>query len=158
MKKLFVLEEKCNGCMACAVACQEAHAGSEHYAPIRDVMPARIFIQSVDDKAMPLVCQHCEEPRCVTACMSGAMQKDEKTGIVTNEGHRQKCVGCWMCIMSCPYGVINQMDDDGGRVAVKCDMCVTIGAPACVGACPNGAVIYEDEQYVEEALKGGYRQ
>lgn len=43
----------------------------------------------------PLQCRHCEDPRCIQACMSGAMSKDSGSGLVANDPDR--CVGCWMC-------------------------------------------------------------
>jgi carbon-monoxide dehydrogenase iron sulfur subunit len=155
MKRLYVIKEKCNGCMSCVVACQKAHAHSELYAPIRESEPARIYIQTVHNAPIPLACHHCEEPACVRACMSGAMQKDEVTGIVSNEGNAQQCVGCWMCVMVCPYGVISTKKDGDRKVAVKCDLCRHLGAPACVGACPSGAVVWMNETEVKPHRKGG---
>lgn len=150
MKRIYVIKEKCNGCMNCVVACQKAHADSEFYAPIRDTEPARIYLQVVKKSPVPLVCRHCEEPACVKACMTGAMQKDENTGIVSNEFHPQKCVGCWMCVMACPFGVISPKQDGTRKIAVKCDMCIQRGSPACVDSCPNGAIVYmEDDKFSE---------
>ena len=40
---------------------------------------------------------------CFT-CMSGAMTKDENLGIVSYD--ENKCASCFMCVMSCPYGVL----------------------------------------------------
>lgn len=150
MKRIYVIKEKCNGCMNCVVACQKAHAGSEFYAPIRDSEPTRIHLQVVEKSPVPLVCRHCEEPACVKACMTGAMRKDERTGIVLNEFNAQKCVGCWMCVMACPFGVISPKRDGDRKIAVKCDMCVKRGSPACVDSCPKGAIVYmEDDEFAE---------
>jgi anaerobic carbon-monoxide dehydrogenase iron sulfur subunit len=150
MKRIYVIAEKCNGCMNCVVACQKSHANSEFYAPIRDSEPARIHLQVVEKSPFPLVCRHCEEPACVKACMTGAMRKDEKTGIVSNEYNPQKCVGCWMCVMACPFGVISPKQVDDRKIAVKCDMCVNRGYPACVESCPTSAIVYmEDDEFAE---------
>ncbi|HEY9062971.1 MAG TPA: 4Fe-4S dicluster domain-containing protein [Pseudobacteroides sp.] len=150
MKRIYVIKEKCNGCMNCVVACQKAHADSEFYASIRDSEPTRIHLQVVERSPVPLVCRHCEEPACVKACMTGAMQKDEKTGIVSNEFNPQKCIGCWMCVMACPFGVISLKQDGDRKIAVKCDICVKRGSPACVDSCPKGAIVYmEDEEFAE---------
>ena len=148
MKRLYVIKELCNGCMNCVVACQKAHADSEFYAPIRDTEPARLHLQVVENSPVPLVCAHCDEPACVKACMTGAMQKDEETGIVSNEFNPDKCVGCWMCVMACPFGVISPKQDGDRKIAVKCDLCRHRGAPACVESCPTGAIVYlEEEEY-----------
>jgi len=33
-----------------------------------------------------------------------------------------------------------------GRIISKCDMCAETGQPACVAACPNGALYYGEEK------------
>ena len=48
--------------------------------------------------------------------------KDDETGIVTND---DRCVGCWMCVMVCPYGGIKR--DVVKQMAIKCDQCKDIG-------------------------------
>jgi anaerobic carbon-monoxide dehydrogenase iron sulfur subunit len=150
MKRIYVIKEKCTGCLNCVVACQKSHADSEFYAPIRDTEPNRIYIQAVEKSPVPLVCRHCDDPACVKACMAGAMKKDPLTGIVSNEFGPQQCVGCWMCVMACPYGVISPKQDGDRKIAVKCDLCVKRGYPACVESCPTGAIVFvEDEEYAE---------
>lgn len=147
MKKIFVIREKCSGCLNCVVACTLAHEDASTYATASKLEPGRISVQSVKGKPVPLVCHHCEDPACVSACMSGAMQKDPVTGIVSNEGNYQKCVGCWMCVMACPHGVISPKKNADHKVAVKCDLCKTRKAgPACIEACPTGAIVYMEEQ------------
>jgi len=74
------------------------------------------------------------------------MQKDPETGIVSNEGNLQKCVGCWMCIMACPFGVISPKKNGSQKTAVKCDLCKgRKNGLACVEACPNGALVFMEE-------------
>lgn len=59
-----------------------------------------------------------------------------------------KCVGCWMCVMACPYGVIKRRKED--RVALKCDQCLELDEPACVAACPTAALYFcEKDEFVE---------
>jgi carbon-monoxide dehydrogenase iron sulfur subunit len=80
--------------------------------------------------------------------MTGAMQRDKETGAV--ECDEGKCVGCWMCIMVCPFGVISR-DVHEGKIASKCDLCIGEGEPACVKNCPNEALVYiEEGEEVEE--------
>ena len=121
------------GCRRCELACMAEHSDSN----------TRIFIESAGGRPAPVACRHCDEPLCVAACMSGCMQKDVSTGVVTNIGHEQKCVGCWMCIMACPYGVINPAYDLEtvntflfGQ-SRKCDFCPDRNSPACVDSCPQ---------------------
>ena len=71
------------------------------------------------------------------ACIAGAMVQDEETGRVVH--HPGKCVGCWSCIMNCPFGAIHM--DRERSVVFKCDLCPGRQRPACVEACPNRALI-----------------
>ncbi len=158
MKEILLDAEKCNGCMTCVHACATEHSNSKTIVgALLEGTISRIFVQSVDGRPFPLACRHCEDAACVDSCMSGAMKKDPKTGIVTNEGHEEKCAGCWMCIMACPYGVIAQ-DQVNGK-AIKCDRCDGKDIPACVASCPNEALIfaepdvYSDKKRNKEASK-----
>ena len=156
MKKLAVRLERCTGCKRCETECMTAHSGEASYLATAAAMPrpaTRIYVESATgDRAAPNVCRHCHEALCVSACMSGCMQKDPVTGIVTNMGHEQQCVGCWMCIMSCPFGVIFPAQDVavvGGSPfaqALKCDFCPDRDTPACVAGCPNLAIEVVDER------------
>ena len=63
-----------------------------------------------------------------------------------------KCIGCAMCVLVCPFG--HPVVDDELRTMVKCDFCrdrVSKGLPpACVEACPTGALLFGT---VEEVTK-----
>ena len=62
-------------------------------------------------------------------------------GVITF--NKEKCVGCYTCILSCPYGAV--MPSEGG-VIQKCELCIknSCGSPACVRGCPNQAIVFED--------------
>ncbi len=143
-KEILVNYEKCLGCRSCEIACAVAHSQSKTLvgAILNNEKPLkRIFVNQVKDKKIPLSCRHCEEAPCIDACIAGAMHRTSE-GIVTNEGGMHECTGCWMCVMVCPYGVIRSLSDR--RKAVKCDRACfdETDEPACVRACPTGALSY----------------
>ncbi len=97
----------------------------------------------------PLRCLHCDPPRCVEACLSGSLIKNEENGRVGN--NLEQCIGCFMCVAHCPYGAVIPAPTE--RVSVKCDGCLWSKAPACVRACPSGALTYTDPDSHAEALE-----
>ncbi|MBI4787716.1 MAG: 4Fe-4S binding protein [Chloroflexi bacterium] len=50
-----------------------------------------------------------------------------------------RCVGCWMCVMVCPFDAIQR--DLEIQVARKCDLCPDREIPACVTVCPTEALM-----------------
>ena len=87
-----------------------------------------------------LQCRHCEDAPCLAACIAGAMTRDPQTGAVKHD--EEKCVGCWSCIMVCPFGAI-RTNMETHKVGSKCDLCAGKETPACVAHCPNEALVYE---------------
>ena len=134
---------KCIGCKCCVVACNEQNGN-----------PAGIFWRRVGEieggvfpntmrNYLSMGCNHCLEPTCLTGCPVDAYSKDGLTGIVRHSA--DACIGCQYCTWNCSYGV-PQFNPERGVVG-KCDMCygrIEMGeAPACVSACPEGAIRIE---------------
>lgn len=141
MKKVYAIEKLCLNCRLCEVYCKTAHSRShdvltankyEEPAPI-----ARVTVYGDNQRSAAVNCRHCDDPKCVKACITGAMSKDKKTGIVSVD--ESKCIGCMTCLAVCPFGCIKT-----GTFAVKCDLCKGEEEPACVKNCPNRALIYAD--------------
>lgn len=155
MKQILVRTERCVGCKSCELACSTAHSGSEDFlvALLSGRRPVRrVYVETNREGSinMPVQCRQCREPKCVSACMTGAMHLDEKTGLVLNR--EEKCVGCWMCVMVCPYGVIVPGEEQ--KTAVKCDQCLGVGhQPACVQACPTRAIKFEEISDFDKTVK-----
>jgi len=147
MKKIYCDIKKCLGCGSCEIACAIEHsrfkeldkAISESPLPVKRRKAQCVgnsHAYSLQDIAISIACQHCENAACVTGCMSGAMYKEKKTGLTQHD--RDKCVGCWMCIMTCPFGAITRERQE--KQVSKCDLCPDRDKPACVEACPTKAL------------------
>lgn len=134
MKRIKIDRNKCIGCLTCTSACIVAHDSSDNRS--------RVVVDS-SGKYAPIFCRHCDKPECVYTCMTGAMQKDPETGIVTYD--KDHCANCFMCIMACPYGVLKP-DSIEHKYIMKCDMCKDTenGSPYCVEKCPMGAITLEE--------------
>lgn len=168
---IVVDTKRCIGCWTCGVACK-----LENNIP-NDVFWNRTLTIGGDqpntpagsygDCVMsftPVQCNHCDMPACMASCATGAIYKDEETGIVMQ--NLEDCIGCLACIESCPYeGVRTFLENDpqwmvdfpvGNQKAPehikgtveKCNMCyfrVAEGkVPACVEACPARARHFGD--------------
>ena len=151
-RKVFAFARFCTGCRSCEIACAIEHSESKTLLSALFESPPpryRIDVQSnppAGELKLPLMCRHCREPDCLFACKAGAISKDPVSGEVRI--NLQKCVGCWMCVMVCPFGVV--ISDAERAKAVKCDLCQgRIEGPACVQSCPTKALIYSTISDVE---------
>lgn len=155
--------QRCMGCQTCVVSCQMNNG-------LRPGM-TRIVVEELewgrwpegDCSALPHSCLHCDEPRCVRVCPTGASVKGDD-GIVTVDA--QRCIGCGVCVTACAYGARTIPGDEAFffkadapapyealvtvpvGVADKCDFCrerlVRGEDPACVRDCPAGARLFGD--------------
>ena len=145
MKRIYVKEEVCIGCHLCEVHCQVEHSQSKDIIKAfkKETPPiARVRVEEKQPVSFSVRCQHCGEPFCVYACLTGALTRDPETGIVNVD--EERCIGCWTCLLFCPFGAIRQ-DTSLGKT-VKCDLCPEADIPACVANCPNEALVYIEIQ------------
>jgi len=142
MSRLRIVSDEaaCIGCHLCEIHCLVEHSRSRQIVKaFRREVPralARVHVEEDLPVTLAVQCHHCSEPMCVYACLTGAMRKDSETGIVTSDPER--CMGCWTCIMVCPYGALAR--DEVRGVVGKCDLCQHLVTPACVAHCPNEAL------------------
>lgn len=135
MKRILAHRERCVGCKSCELACAIQHSQSKNLfgAMAESLTPRkRIFVEEVDEERFVIKCNHCDDAPCVNSCISGCLYKDEN-GYTRRE--KERCIGCWSCVMACPFGVITR--DPRLNIAVKCDGCHKLDTPACVTACPT---------------------
>ena len=130
MQRIKIDRTKCVGCLTCTTACMVSHNSED--------TRTRIVIDD-QNKYAPIFCRHCDLPECVYTCMSGAMTKNPKTGLVDYD--KDRCAHCYMCIMACPYGVL-KMDSRTQSEVMKCNACQHLESktPQCVLRCPMGAI------------------
>ena len=141
MKRVYVNEKWCLACHLCEYYCAFAATNAQDMArALKDIkIRPRINIEQQGNISFAVSCRHCEVPLCVKGCITGALTK--KDNVITID--HDKCVSCYTCILSCPYGAISTSAD--GAVQ-KCELCLktTEGVPQCVKGCPNGAIVFEE--------------
>lgn len=154
---------RCTGCKTCVLACKDYNnldLGTA-YRKVYEVTGGAtectaegIHTSSCYSYNVSMACNHCENPACVRVCPTGAMHKDDQTGLVAVDADR--CVGCGYCHMACPYNA-PKVDRQLGH-SVKCDGCASRVAqgdgPICVQACPTRALAFGTS---EEMAKLGER-
>lgn len=136
--------DNCTGCKTCQVACKDVN----NLGPgiqFRDVyeieagkfpLPKAFFIS--------MSCNHCAEPKCVANCPTNALYKEEGTGIVRHRAGT--CIGCRMCVLSCPYGAPRYNEEL--KIVQKCQCCIDSvqegEEPACVASCQLRVIEFGD--------------
>lgn len=151
---------RCVGCLGCIVACKtvnDVRVGSYRNKVLRQGPFPREEggnWPDVDMYFLPVSCQHCASPECVTVCPTGASHINEEDGTVQID--RDQCIGCGACLTACPYGC--RYVDVDTSVAEKCDLCASItsegGLPQCVTQCGGMARWYGDLDEGIESFKG----
>lgn len=141
MKRIYVNEEWCLGCHLCEYNCAFANSGEKNMVKAlknKKIKP-KIHVEEYNKITYAVSCRHCEDPICIKSCISGALTKTN--GVVTID--QNKCIGCFTCILVCPYGAVSASND---HAVQKCELCInnSCGTPACVKGCPNKAIVYEE--------------
>jgi formate dehydrogenase iron-sulfur subunit len=151
----------CVGCRKCEAACNESNKLPPPEKSFEDksvlVTPRRpsssaftVVNQYKPEEAKDPVftkvqCMHCNDPACVSACIVGALKKDE-TGAVTYNA--DKCIGCRYCMVACPFQVPGYEYRNALAPRVrKCELCIqkiheTGSVPSCVKICPKESITF----------------
>ena len=134
---------KCIGCKCCVVACNEQNGNPAdlNWRRVGEVEGGHYPL--TQRHYLSMGCNHCVEPSCLIGCPVEAYTKSPETGVVIHSA--DACIGCQYCTWNCSYGVPQYNPARG--VVGKCDLChnrLADGmAPACVNACPEGAIAIE---------------
>ena len=130
-KHIYTEFRRCIQCQGCEIACQREHNGQSN-----------LNVVAVEDHfAVPIACRHCDPAPCSLVCPHDAL----KSNGVEVKFDPEKCTGCKLCIIACPFGAMGFNSTDS--VAAKCDLCENRRSngeePACVVTCPSRALEYD---------------
>jgi len=133
MKKLKIDVSKCSGCGQCALTCAFKTSGTF------DLGKSAIRVLQWEDfcLSVPVVCQQCDDARCIWACPAEALSRHPVTGAIMVDV--DNCINCDACRDECTY-MVTRINESG--LPVTCDLCN--GDPLCVKACFPGALTFEE--------------
>ena len=138
MSRMIVVDPaRCTNCRMCELACSLTKTAA--FAPSRSRIRVHVFAE--DFKHIPLTCFQCAAAPCVKVCPAGALVQEE--GLVRFVA--ESCIGCRMCMLGCPFGVI--AFDSGTGVIAKCDTCG--GDPECVRFCTPRALEFREAEQAD---------
>ncbi|MCX5759388.1 MAG: 4Fe-4S dicluster domain-containing protein [Candidatus Hydrogenedentes bacterium] len=160
---MLVDTTECIGCRKCEFAC----AGANHLSdkPLEAFEDTKVFdakrrmtadaytvVNRYADATHPdkptfikVNCMHCLQPACASACIVGALRKQDNGAVTYDAG---KCLGCRYCMIACPFQVpAYEYNNALTPVVSKCSFCyarVTAEnkPPACVEICPPDALMF----------------
>ncbi|MBL9082684.1 MAG: 4Fe-4S dicluster domain-containing protein [Planctomycetales bacterium] len=171
---------KCNGNGKCMEACNKEnnhHRGvDQSYIRVLEMPKGSMDMEQgnttydhavpQDDKFyMPVQCQQCENPPCVSACPVEATWREDDGIVVVDYNW---CIGCRYCEAACPYHArrfnweepeipADEVNPNQGYLSnrirpqgtmEKCHFCLHRTRegrlPACLEACPTGARVFGD--------------
>jgi Fe-S-cluster-containing dehydrogenase component len=147
--------DRCVGCDDCVRACATTHENNPRFTRNGYAYENAMIVHA---------CMHCTDPVCLIGCPTGAIHREQDTGIIVIND--DTCIGCSTCANSCPYNNIKMvnirdkmgafvLDRDGQPVsrATKCDLCASqLTGPACAEACPHDALIRVDIRDTKKLL------
>ena len=144
----------CVGCHCCEVACNEQNGNP---ADVKWRRVGEMETGHFPDTLQlfnSMSCNHCIDPACLNGCPTNSYIKLDN-GIVYHVD--EDCIGCQYCTWNCPYEVPVFHEERG--IVTKCHMCVDKleagQTPACVQACPAGAIeieVVDKEEWIRNDM------
>lgn len=88
----------CIDCKQCEEACVDRHGAQ------------RLTLGGYELGLLDFVytCRTCADARCLSPCEHDAIKRNATTGEI--EIREDRCIGCSLCALSCPYGAINMIN------------------------------------------------
>jgi formate dehydrogenase iron-sulfur subunit len=165
---ILVDTTRCIGCRRCELGCAEVNG-----LPVPDISESSNeailkTLRKTSDKQYTIInryetekgpiyvprrCMHCNQPGCVAACLVKAMKK-RPLGHVTWDVN---CIGCRLCMISCPFDIPKFEYSKAIPRIQKCNLCWdrfnkgTI--PGCVEVCPTQALMFGSRRQILEEGK-----
>jgi formate dehydrogenase iron-sulfur subunit len=143
---------RCAGCNSCSLACKAANQlGNADEIPTALAPDAYTYVEPIEavtaagervTRYVKRQCMHCLNAACVAACPAAAMYNSGEGPVIYRA---VRCLGCRYCEVGCPFGIPRfNWDEPLAAKINKCWMCydrLQAGEkPACVAACPTGAL------------------
>ncbi|MBW1784335.1 MAG: 4Fe-4S dicluster domain-containing protein [Deltaproteobacteria bacterium] len=156
----------CVGCRKCELACNQVNHLPEPDVPFDDPRPLdsprrpdekaytvvnRYFTGRLDERNtliptyVKVQCMHCHDPACASACIVGALTKQENGAVHYDVS---KCIGCRYCMIACPFQIpAYEYFDPITPEVRKCTFCFERiskkgGRPGCADICPVEAITF----------------
>jgi Fe-S-cluster-containing dehydrogenase component len=157
---------RCIGCRKCELACNEIN---ELPPPAQALDDLRVFDRErrpdaahftvvnryhsgrVDEEGalvpdyVKVQCMHCLDPACASACITGALSKQDNGAVHYDVS---KCIGCRYCMVACPFEIPAYEYHKSLTPRVrKCTLCEEEFTrkqrpPACATVCPTEAITF----------------
>jgi formate dehydrogenase iron-sulfur subunit len=157
---------RCIGCRKCEQACQmvnhlpaperpfddltvldqKRRPDERAYTVVNRYYPGR---RDARDQLVPtfvkVQCMHCQDPACASACIVGALSKQDNGAVTYDAG---KCIGCRYCMVACPFEIpAYEYHDPLTPRVMKCTFCYERLAeegkpPGCAAICPVEAITF----------------
>ena len=168
---------RCIGCRKCEQACNEVNHLPKPERSFEDLtvldkkrrpdekaftVVNRYYSGMIDDRDqliptfVKLQCMHCQDPACASACIVGALSKEEN-GAVSYDA--TKCIGCRYCMVACPFEIpAYEYHDPITPRVMKCAFCYERVAesgqlPGCAQVCPVEAITFGKRETLLKVAK-----
>ncbi|MEW9124689.1 MAG: 4Fe-4S dicluster domain-containing protein [Thermotaleaceae bacterium] len=169
---------KCIGCRTCEIACVVEHSDINIFTAGNSEIAfnPRLSVIKTKEVSVPIQCRQCEDAPCANVCPNGALFIKE--GVVQVD--EKACIGCKTCVMACPFGAIQIVEEyrNGKKIfqnfkqvignrlffkekmtVSKCDLCAdSENGPACEKVCPTQALKIVKENKLNKSVKDKRKQ